>query len=304
LPKNKKNKILLNIVPKIIWENMQVFDTLQAYEQFIKEKKRQQVLVGFVPTMGALHQGHLELIRHAKQGCQLVVCSIFVNPTQFNNSDDLAKYPRTPAQDLALLKAAGCDVVFMPTVEQIYPDKNPTATLSLHFGHLETVLEGAFRPGHFAGVGLVVAKLFHIIQPDIAFFGQKDLQQCAVIRTLVQQLHFPIQLKICPTVRDTNGLALSSRNQRLDTNGLQLATNLYKCLQVAQQQYQINQDPAAAVFAAKQWIAQFDQIQLEYLEIIDPEQFIILQKGTKHLQYAVCIAAYIQNVRLIDNLLS
>jgi pantoate--beta-alanine ligase len=191
-------------------------DWKPIWTAIFKENKQ----LGFVPTMGALHQGHLDLVAKSIESMDFTVVSIFVNPTQFNSSEDFQKYPQTLEADLALLESAGVDFVFVPTVASLYPQPSH---LRFDFGSLEQVLEGEFRPGHFNGVGLVVAKLFHLIQPTRAFFGQKDLQQVAIIKRLVQDLSFGLSIEVVPTRREKDGLAMSSRNMRLNPEERQQA---------------------------------------------------------------------------------
>lgn len=190
---------------KVIYTKNELFSLIEGY-------KKEGKCVGFVPTMGALHNGHLSLVKACKNSCDIAVTSVFVNPTQFNDPEDLKRYPRTPEKDAELLKTAGCDLVFMPSVEEIYPEKD---TRKFDFGYLETVMEGAKRPGHFNGVGQVVSRLFDIVQPHKAFFGMKDFQQVAIIKNMVNQLKYNIEIIPCPIVREESGLALSSRNALL-----------------------------------------------------------------------------------------
>jgi pantoate--beta-alanine ligase len=249
--------------------------------------------------MGALHQGHLDLVAQSIATMDFTVVSIFVNPTQFNSSEDFEKYPQTLDADLAQLEAAGADFVFVPTVATLYPQ--PTH-LRFDFGDLELVLEGACRPGHFNGVGLVVAKLFHLIQPTRAFFGQKDLQQVAVIKRLVQDLSFDLSLEVVPTRREKDGLAMSSRNMRLNPEERQQALLLYQQLSQAKERLlageswkQIQSDTAAAFSSAP-------NTELEYFALLHPETFEIFESFTKESPQSICIAAFVGQVRLIDNL--
>lgn len=255
--------------------------------------------VGFVPTMGALHTGHLELVRIAKSENSLVVCSIFVNPTQFNNPEDLAKYPRTIESDCALLASVGCDVVFLPSVEEMYP---AMPDLKFDFGPLETVMEGAFRPGHFNGVGIVVSKLFHMVGPDRAYFGQKDLQQTAIIKSLVRNLSFPIALRICPTIREADGLAMSSRNVRLSPEARALAPQIFETL--TQCVYFLTNGAAVneALDSASRAFAEVPAFGLEYLQLVDATTLQPLGGLTHEGNNALCVAVHLDGVRLIDNL--
>lgn len=255
--------------------------------------------LGFVPTMGALHQGHLDLVAKSIETMDFTVVSIFVNPTQFNSSEDFQKYPQTLDADLGLLEAAGADFVFVPTVATLYPQ--PTH-LRFDFGDLEQVLEGACRPGHFNGVGLVVSKLFHLIQPTCAFFGQKDLQQVAVIKRLVQDLSFDLSLEVVPTRREKDGLAMSSRNMRLNPEERQQALLLYTQLTQAKERL-LAGEPWSKVWAdAKAAFSDPTTFRFEYFALLHPETFEIFGTFTQDGPRSLCIAAYVGKVRLIDNL--
>ncbi len=250
--------------------------------------------------MGALHQGHIHLVKQARHESDLVVVSIFVNPIQFNNPSDLAQYPRTLSADLKLLEDAGVDLVFVPENSEMYPSE---VQVAFRFGALEEVLEGAFRPGHFNGVAIVVSKLFHIIQPDLAYFGQKDLQQVSVIRRLVKDLQFDLQVRVVPTVRETDGLALSSRNLRLSPEQRLQALSLYKCLESAKSELLKGN---AWFDTKKQLEGGFDhskELRLEYLELVDLDDFRPAEKRKPELKQGICIAAYVGEVRLIDNII-
>lgn len=278
---------------------MQICKTLTQLKDTISSIKSERKIIGFVPTMGALHEGHLSLYRRCKSECDVVVASIFVNPIQFTNAIDLEKYPRTEAQDLAMLESVGCDVVFMPSVEEMYAEK-PTLTIS--FGEIEQVLEGKSRPGHFSGVGVVVAKLFHLVQPDRAYFGQKDLQQFLIIQRMVSQLSFPITLICCEILRDEDGLALSSRNARIPAPLRTQAAYIYKSLQLAAQYIKLNK-----LSEIKQDILQFyapnTDLKLEYFEIVDANTLQVVSAALPSSNLAICVAAYLGDIRLIDNFL-
>src|SRR5919112_2384402 len=192
---------------------MQILTTAAGLQAYTEQARQTGKRVGLVPTMGALHDGHLQLVQAARTDCDEVIASLFVNPTQFNNAEDFRLYPRVPEADAALLAPAGCTALFVPTVEEMYPQP---AVLRFDFGALERVMEGAHRPGHFNGVATVVSKLFHMARPHRAYFGQKDWQQVAVIRQLVADLSFDLEIVTCPTIREADGLAMSSRNLRLD----------------------------------------------------------------------------------------
>ena len=273
------------------------FDTITALRQHL-DTARSATRIGFVPTMGALHEGHVTLVETAKQAGDLVVVSIFVNPAQFNNPDDLARYPRTLDDDCRMLEAAGCDIVFAPSVSEMYPDP---PTLRLNFGELETVMEGAFRPGHFNGVGIVVAKLFNIVQPHRAYFGQKDLQQVAVVRRLVRDLSFPIELIRCPTVRETDGLAMSSRNRNLTPDERELAPALHQALTLAHDLLNEGQSTTQAKAAVTGFFSSNPHFRLEYVEIVNADTLQPAGEVLAPGQTAICLAAQLGNVRLIDN---
>lgn len=259
--------------------------------------QRQQSSVGLVPTMGALHQGHLELVKAARAENDLVVCSIFVNPTQFNNPDDLSAYPRTLEADCRLLESVGCDIVFAPSVEEMYPYP---LDLSLNFGILETVMEGAFRPGHFNGVGIVVSKFFNLIQPHRAYFGQKDLQQTAIIKSLIRNLSYPIELRICPTVRESDGLAMSSRNVRLTPEERSIAPTIYRILNECKTALLEGTPVEVALKNARDAFSQQPAFRLEYIELVDADTLKPLNETGK--ANALCVAVHLGNVRLIDNI--
>lgn len=275
---------------------MHVFHTIRALRDYLRSNQRP---VGLVPTMGALHEGHLTLIEQARRvPNQLVVASIFVNPVQFNNADDLARYPRTLEADCHLLEATGCEVVFAPSAEEMYPE---TPALTLHFGTLETVMEGAFRPGHFNGVGIVVAKLFNLIQPDRAYFGQKDLQQVAVVGRLIRDLSFPVELVRCPTVREPDGLALSSRNRNLTPDERAVAPALYEALQLARALLLEGNSVERAKAAVTGFFGQRLGFTLEYIEVADADTLQPIGTLQEAGRTAICIAAQLGKVRLIDN---
>lgn len=255
--------------------------------------------IGFVPTMGALHQGHLDLVQTSKSKMDVTVVSIFVNPTQFNNPEDFAKYPNTLDADLEKLEAFGVDYVFVPSVGTMYPSKT---ALNLDFGDLERVLEGRFRPGHFNGVGIVVSKLFHLIKPTTAFFGQKDLQQVAVIKRLVTDLSFDISLEIVPTRREVDGLAMSSRNLRLNSKEREKALLLFHCLISAKEQLLEGQPWQMIKTEVEKIFEREESSELEYFELVNPDTFEVFNQFDPNQKASVCVAAYIGEVRLIDNL--
>lgn len=255
--------------------------------------------IGLVPTMGALHTGHINLVKRSVNENNITVCSIFVNPTQFNNATDLLKYPRTLEQDCKMLEEAGCDVVFAPEAPEMYPQY---PSLKINFGRLEQILEGEFRPGHFNGVGIVVSKLFNIIKPNRAYFGQKDIQQCAVVNCLVKDLSFDLELIICDTVREPNGLAMSSRNRRLSSDGFEKAAFLFQTLQKGKELI----IRGSTVFDVKKEIYNSfknnKDFRLEYYEIVDFESLEKIDIIDPNKKTAIVIAAFLEEVRLIDNL--
>ncbi|GAB3986456.1 pantoate--beta-alanine ligase [Spirosoma daeguense] len=277
---------------------MNRFEKIEAVRQHLQTLRTEQT-IGFVPTMGALHEGHLALIETARHENDVVVASIFVNPVQFNNPDDLARYPRTLEEDCQKLEEAGCDVVFAPSVEEMYPQP---PVLRINFGELETVLEGAFRPGHFNGVGIVVSKLFNIVQPDRAYFGQKDLQQVAVIRRLIQDLSFPVELIRCQTLREEDGLAMSSRNRNLTPQERQQATTLFEALSMARDLLLNGQDVVQAKTAVTNLFASRPDFRLEYVDVVNADTLQSAHEMLAPGQTAICIAAHLGKVRLIDNL--
>ena len=277
---------------------MLVFSTIASLRNYLNQERQNGKSVGFIPTMGALHVGHLSLINASKKANDLTVCSIFVNPTQFNNPEDLARYPRTLEADCAMLKPAGCDVVFAPSAEEMYAEK---PIMKFDFGNLETVMEGKFRPGHFNGVGIVVSKLFNIVQPDRTYFGQKDLQQTAVIGRMIKDTSYQINFNICPTLRETDGLAMSSRNRNLLPEHRTIAAEIYKLLSEAKAQILTGKPVSEVSEFGKTYLKKFPDFQLEYFEIVNALSLETIDKVQPVSQNAICIAAYLGKVRLIDN---
>ncbi len=274
---------------------MQVFNSIIETQKYLKSNSN----IGFIPTMGALHDGHLELVKRSKKENSITVCSIFVNPTQFNNSEDLAIYPRTLEKDCELLKSVGCDVVFAPSSYEMYSE---FPALKIDFGYLETILEGKFRPGHFNGVGIVVAKLFNIIKPERAYFGLKDLQQVAVINRLVKDLSFNIEIIPCKTVREKSGLAMSSRNRRLSENGLNIAPKIYESLNDAKTLLLGGSSVIETLNIMVNKYNSDSNFDLEYFEITDFPGLKKIDKFNEERKTAIIIAVYLEGVRLIDNL--
>ena len=253
--------------------------------------------IGFVPTMGALHYGHISLVSSAMSQCDITIVSIFVNPTQFNNADDLLKYPRTLEADVELLSTINCDAVFAPSVEEMYPKNRDSTQLDL--GNLANLMEGKFRPGHFDGVVDVVSRLFEIVKPTKAFFGLKDFQQVSVISFMTKKLNLPIEIIACPTLREDSGLAMSSRNMRLSELGKKDALHIYRSLSLAKE-LASNFSPTEV----KQKVINYfkeGNLELEYLEIVNPTTLESLNLEWVNGATA-CIVACCGDVRLIDNL--
>jgi pantoate--beta-alanine ligase len=278
---------------------MVICNTISDLTYHLKNARSLGKTIGFVPTMGALHNGHISLINRAKAETDICVCSVFVNPTQFNNAHDLAIYPRTLEADCSLLESANCDFVFAPSANEMYPIPHQ---IKFDFGSLEHVMEGKFRPGHFNGVGIVVSKLFNIVRPDKAFFGQKDIQQCAVINRLVIDLSFQLELVICPTEREPDGLAMSSRNRNLTAEQRAIAPNLYENMQRCEAYLKEGKTVKEVRHNLKTELDKIDGIELEYFEIVNRLSLESIDKY-EPAQSAMCIAAFLGKTRLIDNLL-
>lgn len=279
---------------------MKIFKTKEELQAHLHERRQLNGKVALVPTMGALHQGHLALIQEAQQVAQLVVCSIFVNPTQFNDPKDLEKYPRPIENDIALLSAAGCDILFMPSVEEMYPADDQPWHIDL--GKLDRIWEGEKRPGHFQGVTQIVYKLFNLVEPDIACFGQKDFQQVMVIQRLVDNKKMPVRILICPTVRSAEGLALSSRNSRLSEEGKAKALCLYQALSYIKDH--IGQQSVAEVKeAANKILIAAAEVTVEYLAICESRSLEEVSTVEPSNSYVALVVAWIEGVRLIDNMI-
>lgn len=278
---------------------MEIFKQIAPLQAYLRDFKCQGKSIGLVPTMGALHDGHISLIQAAKARNQVTISSIFVNPIQFNNPNDLIKYPRDIEKDVKLLETVGCDVLFNPENEEMYPTKS---ILKLDFGQLDKTMEGKFRPGHFSGVALVVSKLFNIIQPDHAYFGQKDWQQFAIIQKLTQELNFNIALHSMATLREADGLALSSRNLRLNTAERQTATVFYKALLQAKTALHKGKSIHEIKPQVQAFVEQYPGVRLEYFELVDSENLNALESVEQSTRPIMCIAGYVGEIRLIDNM--
>ena len=254
--------------------------------------------IGFVPTMGALHAGQRSLVERARRECATVVVSVFVNPTQFNDKTDLKNYPRTPEADLRLLEEVGADYVFMPSVEEVYPEPD---TRTFDFGMIDKVMEGATRPGHFNGVAQVVSRLFDLVKPAKAYFGEKDFQQIAVIREMVRQLRIPVEIIPCPIVRGEDGLALSSRNTLLDTDHRTAAPYIYKVLKAAvEKSHQTTPDQLAAWVTAQ--VESNPLLKVIYFQVVDAATMQQVRTWEESPAIQGCIAVQAGDIRLIDNI--
>jgi pantoate--beta-alanine ligase len=275
---------------------LKIFTTKKSLTDYLEQSRENGKNIGFVPTMGALHQGHLSLLARAQQLSGEVVCSIFVNPTQFNDPKDLEKYPRPIVSDIEKLEQAGCDILFNPEVNEMYAGNEQW---HLDIGELEHLLEGKFRPGHYQGVTQVVFKLFDIVKPDLAFFGQKDYQQFLVIQKLVELKSLPVKLVMCPILRETDGLAMSSRNIHLSADDRQHALVLSKTLHWLKQNFDPGNIPALS-HECETMISAEPGIKLEYFEIVDGDNLHQANQNTKNI--VALVAAKVGNTRLIDNM--
>ncbi len=279
---------------------MEIIRTTSRLSSLTKEAKAAGKVVGLVPTMGALHAGHLSLIQRARKECEYVVVSVFVNPTQFNNANDLKTYPRTEDADCELLRGAGVDIAFIPSVEEIYPEPD---TRIFDLGEVANVMEGPMRPGHFNGVAQIVSKLFAMVNPDKAYFGEKDFQQIAVIRRMVEICGFDIEIVDCPIKREDDGLALSSRNVRLTPENRAIAPMIYKtlCESVAYAKSHTVDETRKMVIDNLNAV---DGFEVEYYEIVDPITMQPIHEWKESVNGAPhgCITVYCGEVRLIDNI--
>lgn len=279
---------------------MIIFKHSKEVKNYLERQKFLKKTIGLVPTMGALHEGHLSLLKKSGQMSDITVCSIFVNPTQFNNATDFKKYPKTIENDILLLEENGCDVVFLPDEEEIYPTEG---SKEKHFGlgYLETILEGKFRPGHFQGVALIVEKLINIIDPGFLFLGQKDFQQCMVIKRLIELMNKKIQIVICPILREESGLAMSSRNLRLNASERKRAAELHLALLSIKQQLMAHNFLTLKNTAIEN--LQKKDFKVEYLELARRATLELVSHFNEEDELILLIAAFLGDVRLIDNLL-
>lgn len=279
---------------------MITFKLAKDLTKYLEKQKQVGNSIGFIPTMGALHEGHLSLLKKSVEMSKVTVCSIFVNPTQFNSREDLEKYPRTVSEDILLLEEGTCDILFLPDENEMYPDEQ---SKQKHFdlGHLETILEGKFRPGHFQGVCLVMEKLLKFVNPDFLFLGQKDFQQCLVIQKLVHLLHDDTKIIICPILRESGGLAMSSRNVRLSPSDRKLASQLHQSLVSIENRMDGHHFPELKEQAIHD--LEIKGFKVEYLELAGKTDLQILPDFKVKEKLIILVAAFLSGIRLIDNLL-
>ena len=279
---------------------MLVFQEKAPLQNHLNIQRSEGRSIGFVATMGALHQGHEALLKIARQQNDILVASIFVNPTQFNNPSDLHNYPRNLDRDREILESFRTDVLFAPDNSVMY---NSPPVIRLDLGSLERSMEGKFRPGHFSGVSIVVLKLFNLIRPHRAYFGQKDLQQYTIVSYLAEEFFLDIDVVCVPTVRESNGLALSSRNKLLDDAQKEMASNLNGALRIAEGDLSAGGSPDKVTRRVEEFLQGIEGVDLEYFNIVDSQTFEPVEELQGHKQVALCIAGYVNQVRLIDNLL-
>lgn len=277
---------------------MQIFNTKKNVFEFVENQKNNNKLVGFVPTMGALHEGHMALIKCSQSRNHITVVSIFVNPTQFNNPEDYHYYPSYIEKDIEMLEETGCDTLFDPSVEEMYPEPD---NRKFDFGHLESVMEGRYRPGHFNGVAQIVTKLFDAVPAQRAYFGQKDFQQLAVVRKLVTDHQIPVEIVACRTVREPDGLAMSSRNERLTSGMRKKAPVIYQSLLKAKSMYGKKSIPEIKKYVVEN-INNIRGFHVEYFEIVDHDTLLPLDDEAPNAKITACIAVQVKQVRLIDNI--
>ena len=277
---------------------MQVIKYISDLQTVLNVKRGEGLKIGFVPTMGALHEGHLSLVKLAGEQVDFVVVSIFVNPTQFNDKTDLDRYPRDLQKDVDLLTGSACQLIFAPEPEEIYPEPD---TRQFNFGQIELVMEGKFRPGHFNGVAQVVSRLFDIVQPDKAFFGQKDFQQLAIIKEMVRKLNLDVEIVPCPIIRETDGLAMSSRNMLLSPtqrkNAVHISATLFEAT---------NKTSELSVEELCQWVIKCinenEFLNTEYFEIVNETTLMPVKDWNENCRKIGCIAVHCGKIRLIDNI--
>ena len=277
---------------------MNIYKTAEELRSFVTEERKQGHRIAFVPTMGALHEGHLSLVRRALKENDCCIVSVFVNPTQFNNPRDLETYPRTLDADSRLLASIGTTALFAPEVETIYPEPD---TRVFHVGAVAEVMEGKYRPGHFNGVMQVVSRLFDLAQPDCAYFGEKDFQQIAVLRAMAREIKSPVEIIACPIVREEDGLARSSRNTLLSEEGRAQAPNIYRILSESRA-WSKELSPKAVIERATQLLDAIPTLRVEYFEIVDADTLQPIPRWEDSPKPHGCITVYCGDVRLIDNI--
>ena len=277
---------------------MRIIHPVNELKTLLAQERNSLKTIGFVPTMGALHDGHLSLLRQCQAENDRCVVSIFVNPTQFNNNIDFRLYPRTLESDCELLQSCGCDYVFAPSEEEMYPE--PDLRI-FDLGPVAEVMEGAFRPGHFNGVAQIVSKLFDVVKPDKAYFGEKDFQQIAVIREMVRQLHLPVSIIACPIIREKDGLAMSSRNSRLSPEQRQIVPIIALTLKESRT-FAATMSVAAVKDAVVERLIETPPLQVEYFEIVDGSCLQPIERWSDSQEPVGCIAVFCGDVRLIDNI--
>lgn len=277
---------------------MIVFKKAHELQEYLSVQQKKGLITGFVPTMGALHIGHISLIEICKKESDITICSIFVNPAQFNDPADFNQYPKTIENDIYLLETHGCDIVFLPSAEEMYPAES--TTIHYELGFLETVLEGKSRPGHFQGVCRAVHRLLNIVTPDKLFIGQKDYQQCMVIKKLISLIGIPTQPVVCATQREQSGLAMSSRNMRLSDDERENAANIYKALNLIKKEIK----PGNITLLKEEAVRQLTSkgIKVDYIAIADAATLAPIDNGDGKTPLVILAAAFLGNVRLIDNI--
>ena len=278
---------------------MKIVKSLAELTSLINELKRDRKSIGFVPTMGALHFGHQSLAERAVKENDICIVSIFVNPTQFNNSQDLEKYPRTLERDVALLETIGCKLVFAPQSQDVYSADEMIGSFDFDFGGLDRVMEGKFRPGHFNGVVQIVSKLFTLVRPDKAYFGEKDFQQLAIIHRMVDVMNFDVEIIDCPIIREPSGLAMSSRNERLTAQQRQNAVEISKVL-FESSNFAAQKTPQALGEWIREQINAVENLEVEYVEIADVKTLQTVQDWQRPA--VICVAVFCGEIRLIDNI--
>lgn len=278
---------------------MLILKSTQKFQQFLSNNDLKNLNTGFVPTMGALHGGHLSLIKKSLTDNDQTICSIFVNPTQFNNLEDLAKYPITLESDIELLEKSGCNILFLPSIIEIYPT-GTNSEFIYDLGEIENLFEGEFRPGHFQGVCQVVDRLLQIVNPSTIYLGQKDFQQCMVLTKMIELKKIQCKIDICPTLREKNGLAMSSRNMRLSDLEKEKATAIFKALHYCKSNYLIK-SPEELTNLSKALLLE-SGLQIDYFKIVNAESLIEVKIWNENEPFVALVAAYIGEVRLIDNM--